>query len=252
MRIFGLLGYPLHHSRSKEYFTAKFKNENISECVYENFSLENISDLPNLLSENTEIEGLNVTIPHKTAVIDLIDETDITAKAIGAVNCLKISRNSGKISIKGFNTDAEAFRQSIEPMLSKFRGKAIILGTGGSSKAVSYALSEMNIPHVFVSRNPFHKDHISYNEIDAGFLKEYKLIVNCTPTGMFPEIDTAPMLPYEALNKEHILFDLVYNPEETLFLKKAKAQGASTKNGLEMLYLQAEASWKIWNSDEIS
>ena len=250
MRIFGLLGYPLHHSRSKEYFNAKFREENLRNCLYENFQLENIADIQTLLSSNPDIEGLNVTIPHKTAVMTFLDDSDNAAKAIGAVNCLKISKNFEIIKIKGFNTDAEAFKQSLKPLLVNFHGKALILGSGGSAKAVSYVLNKMDIQHLFVSRSPKAKNEISYPEIDSQCIENHKLIINCTPAGTFPDIDTAPDLPFHLLDKEHILFDLVYNPEETLFLKKGKAQGASTKNGLEMLYLQAEASWKIWNSNE--
>lgn len=250
MRIFGLLGFPLNHSKSKEYFTSRFEKDYMPDCRYENFEIKDVAELRDLLNYFPDIEGLNVTIPHKTNVIEILDETDPVAGVIGAVNCLKIIRKNEKVQIKGYNTDAVAFKDSLKPMLDNFRGKSLILGTGGSSRAVSFVLKEMEIEHLFVSRNKSQNHTITYKDIDAGLLTEYKLIINCTPLGMFPDINSSPDLPYAALNSEHILFDLVYNPEETSFLMQGKSQGSKIKNGLEMLILQAEASWKIWNTNE--
>lgn len=250
MRIFGLIGFPLNHSKSKEYFTSRFEKDHLQDCRYENFEIRDVSELRDLLSYYPDIEGLNVTIPHKTNIIEILDETDPVASAIGAVNCLKINRKNGKVGITGYNTDASAFKKSLKPLLDDFIGKALILGTGGSSRAVSFALKELKIEHLFVSRNKSQSQTIIYKDIDARLLSEYKLIINCTPSGMFPSNNSFPDLPYSALNGEHILFDLVYNPEETLFLLQGKRHGSKIKNGLEMLILQAEASWKIWNTNE--
>lgn len=250
MRIFGLIGFPLNHSKSKEFFTSRFEKDHLTDCRYENFEIKDVVEIRDLLNYYPDIEGFNVTIPHKTAVIEIIDEIDPVAEEIGAVNCLKINRKNEKVRIRGYNTDAAAFKKSLKPMLDDFQGKALILGTGGSSRAVSFALKELKIEHLFVSRNKSQNQTINYKDIDAQLMSEYKLIINCTPSGMFPDISSFPVLPYSALNSEHILFDLVYNPEETLFLLQGKRHGSKTKNGLEMLILQAEASWKIWNTNE--
>ncbi len=242
MRSFGLIGYPLSHSFSENYFAEKFQREKIHDAVYKNFPLENIQQLPQLVNGHTNLFGLNITIPHKETVMDFLDETDASAKNIGAVNVLKIQ--NGKI--KGFNTDHIGFLRSLKPLLQTHHRKALILGTGGSSKAVSYILNLLNIQYKYVSRNTI-KNGFVYSELNAEILNEYLLLINTTPLGMFPENDVCPPLPYEYLISKHLLFDLIYNPAETLFLQKGKAQGATTKNGLEMLQIQAEESWKIWN-----
>jgi len=243
MRCFGLIGYPLSHSFSENYLAEKFQREKIHDAVYKNFPLETIQQLPQLIIKHTNISGLNITIPHKESVMDFLDETDTSAKNIGAVNVLKIQ--NGKL--KGFNTDHIGFLRSLKPSLQTHHRKALILGTGGSSKAVSYVLSLLNIEYKYVSRNTI-ENGFTYSDLNAEILNEFWLLINTTPLGMFPENDVCPPLPYEHLISKHLLFDLIYNPAETLFLQKGKTQGATTKNGLEMLQIQAEESWKIWNS----
>lgn len=244
MRKFGLIGYPLGHSFSKKYFTEKFASEFINDTTYENFELPKIDLLPKVVAENPDLRGLNVTIPYKEAVIRYLNELSDDAREIGAVNTIKIS--SGKL--KGFNTDYIGFMRSLIPLLKPTHKKALILGTGGSSLAVKYALEKLGIEYLLVSRNPFEENEISYDSITEHILQEYTLLVNTTPVGMFPDVLNAPEIPYQFLNDQHLLFDLIYNPEETLFLKNGREQGAVTKNGNEMLVLQAEEAWKIWNS----
>ncbi len=244
MRKFGLIGYPLGHSFSKKYFTEKFADEFINDTVYENFELPQIDGLKKVIAENPELRGLNVTIPYKEAVIRYLDELSDDALEIGAVNTIKIS--SGKL--KGFNTDYIGFMRSLIPLLKPTHKKALILGTGGSSLAVKYALEKIGLEYLLVSRNPFEENEISYDSITEEILQEHTLLVNTTPVGMFPDVSKAPEIPYQFLNEQHLLFDLIYNPEETLFLQKGKEQGAMIKNGSEMLALQAEEAWKIWNS----
>lgn len=242
MKRFGLIGYPLTHSFSKKYFSDKFQRELIAECTYENFPLTTIEEFPALIISQ-QLNGLNVTIPYKELVIPYLQQLDETAREIGAVNTIKIS--GGKT--KGFNTDVYGFMQSIMKLLEPHHNRALILGTGGSSKAVSYGLKKMGIENHFVSRNPEGGEEISYNELDREAIRQYKIIINTTPLGMFPNVDDCPPISYEHITSSHLLFDLIYNPEETLFLKKAKEQHAKTRNGLEMLQLQAEESWRIWN-----
>lgn len=244
MRKFGLIGYPLGHSFSKKYFTEKFVSEFINDTVYENHELPKIDLLPKIVAENPDLRGLNVTIPYKEAVIRYLDELSDDAREIGAVNTIKIS--SGKL--KGFNTDYIGFMRSLIPLLKPAHKKALILGTGGSSLAVKYALEKLGIECLLVSRNPFEENEISYSSITDEILQEHTLLVNTTPVGMFPDVLNAPEIPYQFLNEQHLLFDLIYNPEETLFLKNGKERGTTTKNGSEMLVLQAEEAWKIWNS----
>ncbi|MFI5172014.1 MAG: shikimate dehydrogenase family protein [Chitinophagales bacterium] len=246
MRKFGLIGYPLGHSFSQPYFTKKFEEENIDDAVYELFPLENIDDIRLLFEINRDLHGLSVTIPYKESVIEYLDELDITAKEISAVNCIKINDPEFLREKKGYNTDCLGFRDSIQPLLQKHHKKALILGTGGSSKAVAFALKELGIQYTFVSRKKT-ASFIPYEMLDKNTMEENPVIVNCTPAGMYPAIENAPAIPYQFLNSNHLCFDLVYNPGETLFLQKAKQQGASVKNGLEMLQLQAEYAWKIWN-----
>ncbi len=243
MRKFGLIGFPLSHSFSKTYFTEKFSRERINDAAYENFEIDKIEKLKEVIRINPGLRGLNVTIPHKQGMMKYLDETDEDARTIGAVNTIKIS--SGKLI--GHNTDYIGFMRSLIPLLKPHHKKALILGTGGSSLAVRYALKKIRIGFLLVSRNPSGENEISYPSITKDLLNEYYLIVNTTPVGMFPKISEAPSIPFEFLTPQHLLFDLIYNPEETLFLRKGKEKGAATKNGYEMLTLQAEEAWKIWS-----
>lgn len=255
MRLFGLIGYPLTHSFSKKYFTEKFKRENLTGCTYENFEIEKIELLQDVISNNPELIGLNVTIPYKTDVIALLDELSEEAKTIGAVNTIRIENREGKKILKGFNTDAGGFEQSLIPLLKPLHTKALIIGTGGAAQAVAYVLSKLNIDFLFVSRNKLaiaknFLNVINFEEANEKLIEQHKLIINATPSGTYPNIETFPPLPYHAITQDHLAYDLVYNPGETIFLSKAKQQGATIKNGLEMLHLQAEQAWEIWNGRE--
>lgn len=242
MKQFGLIGYPLSHSFSKKYFTDKFENEHISNCQYDNYPLTEIKEFNDLVA-NTSLVGLNVTIPYKQAVIPFLNDLDAEAEAIGAVNTIQI-RNK---KLKGFNTDVYGFIESLMPfILERNHLKALILGTGGASKAVAFGLKKLHIPYEYVSRQKT-DNGTTYDALTIDQIKEHHLIINTTPLGMFPNVDTAPTIHYDGIGEEHILYDLVYNPEETLFLVKGKERGAQTKNGLEMLHLQAEKAWEIWN-----
>lgn len=241
-RLFGLIGYPLGHSFSKRFFEDKFEREGIQDCAYELFPLEDLAGLTDLFRRYPELVGLNVTIPHKTAVMAMLDELDPEARVVGAVNTILI--RDGRT--RGFNTDITGFDLSLEGFLPKKPLQALILGTGGSSRAVAWALKKRNIPYRFVSRNP-RPDVLAYSDLQERGLNEYQLIVNCTPLGMYPHVESFPPLPYENLDKECYLYDLVYNPEETWFLRKGRERGCQVKNGLEMLHLQAQQAWEIWN-----
>lgn len=243
MRHFGLIGYPLSHSFSKKYFSKKFKNENLTDAEYNLYPLESIDEFLNL-TQQINLTGLNVTIPYKEKVIPYLDEIEEEAKSIGAVNTIKFSN---KKTI-GYNTDAFGFEQSLLPLLKKQHTKALILGTGGASKAVVYVLNKLGISTQYVSRNSS-ANCIAYRELTDEIMNQYKLIVNCTPLGMYPEIEKKPDIPYQMINSEYLLYDLIYNPEESAFLKEGRMRGAQTKNGLEMLYLQAQRSWEIWNKE---
>jgi shikimate dehydrogenase len=247
MKKFGLIGFPLKHSFSVRYFAEKFSREGIAGCRYDNYPIENIAELTGLISSDPEIAGLNVTIPYKEQVMPFLTGIDPEAREIGAVNTLKISRGNEMISIEGYNSDVYGFRESVSPLLSGREKYAIILGTGGSSKAVEYVLKNLGMEVFFVSRNPRRKDHISYPDLNRQMMSVPSVIVNASPVGMYPVTDACPDIPYEWITSEHVLFDLVYNPEETLFLQKGRERGARTKNGLQMLHLQAERSWEIWN-----
>lgn len=249
MRTFGLIGYPLSHSFSKKYFTQKFQDENIAGCRYELFPMEDVNDLPSLVEQEADLRGLNVTIPHKLGVQTFLNELDEAADAIGAVNCISVLRKDDELYLKGYNTDAYGFEESLKPLLKAQHTMALVLGNGGAAKAVKYVLNKLEIPFIVVARKAA-DDTILYSEVTEAMLDEYTLIINTTPLGMSPNTDSCPEIPYDLLTTEHLAYDLVYNPEETLFLQKAKAQGAATKNGLEMLYLQAERSWEIWNFEE--
>ncbi len=245
---YGLIGHPLGHSFSKSFFNEKFQNE-IIDAEYINFDIPDIDDLPEVLASNPELRGLNVTIPYKEKVISFLDSLSPEARAIGAVNVIRVTSKGNGFKLKGFNSDVIGFTKSIEPLLEKHHKKALILGTGGASKAIDYGLKALGLETVYVSRYE-RPGTIQYETITPEVVKEYNVIVNCTPVGMFPHTDECPRLPYEALDEHNILYDLLYNPDETLFMYKGRKQGATVKNGLEMLLLQAYASWEFWNGKE--
>lgn len=246
-KVFGLIGHPLSHSFSKKYFSEKFEKEEIPHCIYELFPLENIDLLPQLIKDHPELCGLNVTIPYKRTVLPFLSELDETAREVGAVNCIKIEE--GKLT--GYNTDVYGFRQSIKPFLESHHERALILGTGGASKAVQYVLQQIGIDCYFVTREKSRVQGpkmFTYTDLNQNAISAFKLIINTTPLGMYPDVEKFPEIPYEHISSSHLLYDLIYNPAETEFLKKGKAQGASTINGLSMLQQQAEEAWRIWNS----
>lgn len=245
---YGLIGYPLVHSFSISYFNQKFIDEKI-DAVYENFEIPTIDLLPEVIDSNPDLRGLNVTIPYKQKVMPFLDAISQEAMAIGAVNVIKVTWEGGKSRLKGYNSDVIGFTKSIESMLEKFHKKALILGTGGASKAVDYGLKSLGLETVFVSRYQ-RPGTIQYEDITPDIIKEYNVIVNCTPCGMYPHTEECPKLPYEAMDNRTILYDLIYNPDTTLFMKKGAEHGANTKNGLEMLLLQAFASWDFWHGKE--
>lgn len=242
-RRFGLLGRNISYSFSKGYFTEKFNNEVFTGNSYENFDIADINDFTELVKNNPELKGLNVTIPYKEQVIPFLDKLSKKASLIGAVNTIKFTK---KGKLKGYNTDYYGFKKSLEPLLEPHHKKALILGTGGASKGVAFALDELNIPYTFVSREA-KENIIDYDLINATTFDNYQIIINCTPVGTSPNITACPNLPYEFFTEKHIAYDLIYNPEETQFLKNAKEHGAVIKNGYNMLIFQAEKAWKIWN-----
>jgi shikimate dehydrogenase len=246
MKQFGLIGLPLVHSFSKKYFTSKFELENIDSC-FDLYELQDISEFT-ALKEKPELCGLNVTIPYKEQVIAYLDELDDTAAKIGAVNVIKFIRKNGQLRLKGYNSDAIGFESSLVPLLKPTHKKALILGTGGASKAIDYTLRKLNIATTFVSRTP-KPDMLTYNQLTATVMAEYTLIINASPVGTFPHSDECPDIPYQFLTSEHLLFDVVYNPAETQFMTKGKERGATIQNGEGMLIGQAIAAWKIWNED---
>lgn len=247
-KIYGLIGFPIGHSFSAQYFTDKFELEKIN-AQYLNFPMEDISKINEVLAKNNNIAGFNVTIPHKQNVLPYLNDIDIEAKEIGAINVIKATRIKNGYSLKGYNSDAIGFEKSLLKELKPNHKKALIFGTGGASKAIVYTLKKLGISYKFVSRNP-HPDQFSYNDITPEIIHEYTLLINCTPLGMSPKTDLCPDIPYKHISTDHYLYDLIYNPETTLFLEKGLERGATIKNGLEMLHLQAEASWKIWNQPE--
>ena len=247
MQKYGLIGYPLKHSFSIGYFNEKFEAENI-DAQYVNFEIPDIRDFMEVIEENPNLCGLNVTIPYKEQVIPYLDELDKDTAKIGAVNVIKIIRlPKGKVKLVGYNSDIVGFTQSIEPLLQPHHTKALILGTGGASKAVFHGLDNLGIKATFVSRTKKSDDILTYRELTPEIMQEHTGIVNTSPLGMYPKVDFCPDIPYDQLTPNHLLYDLLYNPNETLFMKKGKEQGAVVKNGLEMLLLQAFASWEIWN-----
>ncbi len=246
MRLFGLIGYPLGHSFSAGYFAEKFRKEGITDSRYENFPIPEVSMLDTILKENPDLTGLNVTIPYKEAVIPFLHEMDPGAHRIGAVNTIKVRNRKGVVTLEGFNTDIYGFSHALRPHLHEGVRSALILGTGGASKAVIKGLEDLNIKAVIVSRDP-EKTGLSYADLSPEMIRANLLIVNTTPLGTYPDIHSCPDIPYHLLGKDHILFDLVYNPAETLFMKRGKDRGSTAINGYEMLVLQAEKAWEIWN-----
>ena len=245
---YGLIGYPLKHSFSIVYFNEKFKAENI-DAEYVNFEIPRIEEFMEVVEENPNLCGLNVTIPYKEQVIPYLDELDKDTAKIGAVNVIKIIRQpKGKVKLVGYNSDIIGFTRSIEPLLKPdVHTHALILGTGGASKAIFRGLENLGIKSTFVSRTKKNDEVMTYEELTPEVMQQHKIIVNCTPVGMYPKVDECPAIPYDQLTTDHLLYDLLYNPDETLFMKKGRAQGATVKNGLEMLLLQAFAAWEIWH-----
>lgn len=252
METYGLIGFPLKHSFSARFFSEKFARENI-DAEYLNFEIEDITELRRVILFNPSLRGLNVTIPYKEQVIPFLHSLSPEAEEIGAVNVIRVARQPGEMynyHLTGYNTDYIGFRESLRPLLrNEIHTDALILGTGGASKAVAQALKDLQITYRFVSRTPAEGRH-SYDELTSEIINTHKLIVNASPVGTFPQIEQCPAIPYEALSPNHLLYDLVYNPTETLFLRKGKAMGATTHNGKEMLELQAEAAWKIWQQQD--
>ncbi len=247
MRLFALIGFPLTHSFSEKYFTEKFAREGIANASFKAFSFEQIDELKTILAENKNLEGFCITIPHKKAVLDFLNDSTTAVKVMGACNCVRIK--NGKLF--GHNTDVLGFEQSFAPLLKPNHTKALLLGSGGASAAVEYVLNKRSIDYLLVSRTKKdEQNYLTYADIDAAIISQYSVIINASPVGTYPKVDEAPALPYNLLTPQHYLFDLVYNPAETKFLQLGKAQGAIVKNGYNMLLLQAEANWRIWN-DEI-
>jgi len=244
MRRFGLIGKNISYSFSRNYFKNKFLNEGINDASYQNFDLETIALFKTELKQETDIKGFNVTIPYKQSIMPFLDKLNKKAKAIGAVNTIKICKKGKFI---GYNTDYYGFKKSLKPLLKKHHKTALILGTGGASKAVAYALKSLDIECNFVSRTASEKVKYTYNMITETIISSHSIIINCTPLGTFPNIDAYPDIPYQAISKQHILFDLIYNPSETTFLRLGKQNKATIINGKRMLELQAEKSWRIWN-----
>ena len=244
MNKLGLLGRNISYSFSKAYFKKKFEEEGIDNTSYENFDIQSINLFPSIIENTKGLKGLNVTIPYKEEVIPYLDKINKKAKEIGAVNTIKITK---KGKLVGYNTDCYGFKKSLEPFLKKHHQKALILGTGGASKAIAFSLKELGISCQYVSRNLSKGIAFSYETLTTQDIKNHHIIINCTPLGTFPNIDVCPDIPYEAVNEKHILFDLIYNPEETKFLNLGKQNRATIINGLNMLKLQAEKAWTIWD-----
>lgn len=248
MRLFALIGFPLTHSFSEKYFTEKFEHEGITDASFKAFSIENVNTLKQLLIQYPTLAGFCITIPHKKAILNFLNDSTTAVKVMGACNCVRIVK--GKLI--GYNTDVLGFEQSFAPMLQPNHTKALVLGTGGASAAVKYVLNKRNIAYRIVSRTKNDDlNYLVYEDVDAQIMAAYTVIINTTPLGTFPVVDEAPSLPYHLLTSQHYLFDLVYNPTETKFLRLGKHAGAATKNGYDMLVLQAEENWKIWNTNNI-
>ncbi|WP_236011206.1 shikimate dehydrogenase family protein [Olleya sediminilitoris] len=244
MRKYGLIGKDISYSFSQNYFTIKFKDEAITDATYQNFDIQDIEAFKTNILKTDNLSGLNVTIPYKETIIPFLDKLDKKAKKIGAVNTVKLTK---KGQLKGYNTDIYGFKKTIKPHLKKRHKQALILGTGGASKAIAFVLNQLNIEYRFVSRKASKKAAFTYDTLTEEDIKKHKLIINCSPVGTFPDVNEAPKIPYDGISSKHILFDLIYNPSETVFLKNGKNKGATTINGYDMLVFQAEKSWKIWN-----
>ena len=244
MNKLGLLGKDISYSFSITYFKKKFENENINNTSYENFDIENIDLFPSIIENTKGLKGLNVTIPYKEQVIPFLDKLNKKAKAIGAVNTIKITK---KGKLVGYNTDCYGFKKTLKPFIKSYHKKALILGTGGASKAIAYTLNEMGITYQYVSRKLSENVGFSYETLTEDDITNHQIIINSTPLGTFPNIEDCPNIPYHAIHEKHILFDLIYNPEETKFLKLGNKNQATTINGLRMLEFQAEKAWAIWN-----
>ncbi|WP_442267137.1 shikimate dehydrogenase family protein [Tenacibaculum sp. ZS6-P6] len=244
-KLFGLIGKNISYSFSRGYFAEKFEMLDLHDHEYVNFDLTVINELDDVLKEyNSSLKGMNVTIPYKEEIIPFLDKVDKKAKKIGAVNTIKISK---KGKLKGYNTDYYGFKNSLKPLLKEKHKKALILGTGGASKAIAYALKKLNIEYAFVSRKAKNEAMFSYNDLNKTVVEDHLVIINCTPLGTSPNITQKPNIPYQYIGEHHILYDLIYNPAESAFLKSGKENGATIKNGLQMLELQAEKAWEIWN-----
>ncbi|HKK42660.1 MAG TPA: shikimate dehydrogenase [Bacteroidales bacterium] len=250
MRKFGLIGFPLGHSFSKKYFTEKFEREGLSDCLYENYPLENIDLLPDILNSEPDLRGFNVTIPHKSSVIRFLTHIADDASEIGAVNVVKIKRSGSKTDLYGFNSDIKGISDSLAPYLTASIKQVLILGTGGSSRAVSYVMRKAGLKVMLVSRNAG-KGTVGYDDLTAGIIRESGIIVNTTPLGMFPDVGSCPDLDYNLLTGEQVLFDLVYNPEMTRFLRMGAERGCTVISGIRMLYSQADRAWEIWNDNTL-
>lgn len=251
MRFFGLIGKTLEHSFSPAFFKEKFQREGINDCFYNLYPLKKIDEFNQLIGGFTELSGLNVTIPYKQEIIPFLDEIEENAKEIAAVNTIRFEWVQNKLKLIGYNTDYLGFTDSIKPLLKDHHQSALVLGTGGSSLAVIYALKKLGIKYSKVSRNPINSQDLNYDSLNEDIISSNKIIINTTPLGMFPNISMKPDIPYDAISSEHLLFDLIYNPKQTEFLKTGLEKGAEVKNGFEMLIKQAEYSWKIWNDISI-
>jgi shikimate dehydrogenase len=248
-KLYGLIGYPLSHSFSANYFARKFKTENIPYSKYLNFPIDDISDFPGLINEHVNLKGLNVTIPYKELILPYLDEISLAAKEIGAVNTIKIIRSAGAdVFTRGYNTDVFGFEESLKVYNVPHPKRALILGTGGASKAVEWVLKQYQTEIIFATRSPMSDNHIAYQDINESHIQSFQLVVNTTPLGMYPDKEKCPPLPYHCANPETTFFDLIYNPAETLFMKKAKERNCKTINGLFMLEQQAEKAWQIWTN----
>ncbi|MGJ1433410.1 shikimate dehydrogenase family protein [Sphingobacterium spiritivorum] len=246
MKKLGLIGFPLGHSFSKKYYLEKFEKEHIRGIDYNLYPLEDIHQFPDLYQETDGLYGVNVTIPYKQTIIPFLDELSPEAQQMNAVNCIQIKKKDEGYHLKGFNTDAFGFEESLKPLLKPHHNKALILGNGGAAQAVVFSLQKLGITYTFVSRTKT-DTNLTYSDLNDTIIKENTLIINCSPLGTYPNVDTCPDIPYESISEEHLLYDLVYNPEVTLFLKKGLEKGAAIKNGYDMLLLQAERNWIIWN-----
>ncbi len=245
----GLIGYPLSHSFSEKYFAEKFRKESIEDYSYSNFPIPDIAMLEELLEEHPGLMGLNVTIPYKEQILPYLDEIEPEAREAGAVNTVKVSGQGGAVKLKGYNTDVYGFRESLIPLLQGSQIQALVLGTGGAAKAVTHVLEQLGIPYLYVSRK-HRTGRLEYRDLCLSVIKNHQLIINTTPLGTFPDVSTFPDIPYDILTADHLLYDLVYNPPESSFLRLGRQKGARIKNGLEMLQLQADKSWEIWTGKD--